>query len=489
MPDVGTLDHFKEWAHDLILDTGDNWVLEPFQEDIVSDVLAGFAEVWTVIPEGNGKTTLLAGIALYHADHTTTAFVPIGASSRDQAEIMYRQAEGFVFRTPGMRAHRKSETKGFQCQEGYRRIKNLRNGSRIQVYAADDRTADGVIPTLAILDELHRHRNLRLYRTWRGKLEKRGGQILTISTAGEPESEFEETRAKIIAEATERQNGGARVRAVGEDIVLHDWALRDRKKADDMDAVAEANPRKDITAEVLRKKRASPTMTDAHWLRFVCDIPAREHGQAILPEDWDALAEDFTPPKDGWHIGFIDLGWRIDCTGLGILTWESSERRLVHSVKVLEPPVDEGDIVRALVERQKQWEPFGWVYDPNAGGAQMVQLLDKGEHPQQGGVQFSQFIEHSQDNAPMSLAAARLDEAVRGHYLHHDGDADLRKHALNTVRKPLGGEKWKYDRPPDAKGERRQKYPIDAFTGLLIGHNVAVDEHSSPAGGNFPIFI
>jgi hypothetical protein len=32
-------------------------------------------------PEGNGKTTLLAAIALYHGDYTPSAFVPIGASS------------------------------------------------------------------------------------------------------------------------------------------------------------------------------------------------------------------------------------------------------------------------------------------------------------------------------------------------------------------------------------------------------------------------
>jgi hypothetical protein len=43
--------------------------------------------------------------------------------------------------------------------EGYRRIKCLRSGGRIQVFAADDRTGDGVF-TLALLDELHRHRDL-----------------------------------------------------------------------------------------------------------------------------------------------------------------------------------------------------------------------------------------------------------------------------------------------------------------------------------------
>jgi phage terminase large subunit-like protein len=169
-------------------------------------------------PGGQRQDDVHGGPRLYHGDYTESAFVPIGASSREQAEILYRQAEGLVMRTPGLRDR-------FKCQEGYRRIKCLRTGGRIQVYAADDRTADGIIPTLALLDELHRHRNLRLYRTWRGKLLKRNGQIVTISTAGEPGGEFEDTRANIRQMADDVRTDGCHTRAVGDDIVLHDWAI------------------------------------------------------------------------------------------------------------------------------------------------------------------------------------------------------------------------------------------------------------------------
>jgi phage terminase large subunit-like protein len=117
------------------------------------------------------------------------------------------------------------------------------------------------------------------------------------------------------------------------------------------------------------------------------------------------------------------------------------------------------------------------VYDPNAGGRQMVQLLEKGEHPRQDGVEFK-FIEHSQDNAPMGLAAVRLHEAIRKGWIRHDGDDGFKKHVTNAVRKSLGGEKWKYDRPPDALGRRRQQFPIDGLTGLLMGHSVAVAENA-----------
>jgi hypothetical protein len=58
-----------------------------------------------------------------------------------------------------------------------------------------------------------------------------------------------------------------------------------------MDAVALANPLGSLTASVLRKKRDSPTMTDEHWLRFVCNVATSLAGKGISPEAWDALAE------------------------------------------------------------------------------------------------------------------------------------------------------------------------------------------------------
>ena len=221
--DPFTIEHFREWALGLILDTGEPWHLEPFQEAFAVDVFDGVPECWLVVPEGNGKTTLVAGLALYHCEFRLMASVPVAASSREQAEIMYRQAEGFVLRSPRLyevvhsaiqvaKGKNKVEVPRFQCLEGYRRI-NHYAGGRIQVFAADDRTGDGVIPSLGIIDELHRHRDLSLYRTWAGKLLKRGGQIVTISTAGEPGSEFENTRERIRQDAPDLERTETFVRA------------------------------------------------------------------------------------------------------------------------------------------------------------------------------------------------------------------------------------------------------------------------------------
>jgi phage terminase large subunit-like protein len=256
-----TVDHWRRYAGLMVLDTGDCWVPEDFQCEIASDIFSGVDETWVVIPEGNAKTTLMSGVSLYHGDYRPTAEVLLAAASRDQAGLLFSQAAGFVDRSPGFRER-------FRVFEGYRRIKCLRSGGRLQVFAADDRTGDGVIPTMGFIDEGHRHRDLKLVRTWRGKLAKRGGQLVMMCTAGEPGTEFEDARARALMDAEDVAVEGSHTRAVGPDVVLHDWSVPKGADVNDMSVVKAANPLSTITEDVLAGKRRSPSMTDTHWRRF-----------------------------------------------------------------------------------------------------------------------------------------------------------------------------------------------------------------------------
>ena len=123
----------------------------------------------------------------------------MGAAAARQAKIIFTQAKGFVDRTDGM-------SDRFKCLDGIRVIRSRRNGGiGIEVYAHDPNTGDGVIPyPFAILDELHRHPDLHLYSLWLGKLVKRGAQLLAASTAGEPNSPFENLRDQVRNRATKR---------------------------------------------------------------------------------------------------------------------------------------------------------------------------------------------------------------------------------------------------------------------------------------------
>ncbi|HEY6115121.1 MAG TPA: hypothetical protein VI172_04100, partial [Candidatus Dormibacteraeota bacterium] len=144
-----TLAHFTLWSSALVLDTGGRWQLEDFQARFVEDLFLGLPENWFILPEGNGKTTLIAGVVLYHLEHKPAAWVPWAAASREQAEIGYQQAKGFVVRSPSLK-------KRFRCYDGYRRIvftavdgdEEDELAPKMQIFAADQKTGDGVIPTL-----------------------------------------------------------------------------------------------------------------------------------------------------------------------------------------------------------------------------------------------------------------------------------------------------------------------------------------------------
>ena len=208
--DPFTVPHFEAWAAGLTLDTGQKWGLEAFQALFLEDLFARHGSpgcCWLVIPEGNTKTTTTAGLALYYLEHFPNASIPVAATSKEQADTLYGQAEGFVIRSdrltepmpdlvkigkgrlglnPSTRYEQelKTQVSRFTAQEGFRRIRYFAGG-RIQIRAADDRTGDGIIPRgIMIIDELHRHRNLSLYRTWLGKAEKANAQLIVISTAG-----------------------------------------------------------------------------------------------------------------------------------------------------------------------------------------------------------------------------------------------------------------------------------------------------------------
>ena len=99
-------------------------------------------------------------------------------------------------------------------------------------------------------------------------------------------------------------------------------------------------------------------------------MPPALRARGIQPEEWDALFEEGVEAnRSAWSMGFLDLGWQIDCTAMGVLVWESETRRVIAGVKVFEPPVHEAEVVEGLVALQREFSPPGWAFDPNAWAA------------------------------------------------------------------------------------------------------------------------
>jgi phage terminase large subunit-like protein len=368
---------------------------------------------------------------LYHAQFLPNARVVVAGSSRQQAEWLYQAAAGFVDRSPEIRYR-------FKCQEGYRRIRYDAGGSRIQIFAADDRTGDGVIPTLAVLEELHRHRDLSLYRTWRGKLEKRGGQLVAISTAGEPEGDFEAVRKRMRDQATERSGRGSFLRAATETTVLHEYAVPEGRDPEHLPTVKKANPLKAITPAQLRRKLDSPAMTPSHWRRFVCGMPARLDSW-VEPPAWDRLKVDIGGLEPG-DQAVLALRVGAGC-GIGIAVPRDDERVAVGIRTIAAPPsgrVPFREMEAALEELCEIYEVLEIGYDPKQIGTAWSVLEERG----------LPMVSIPQTPPRLASATATLWRLISGELLMHDGDAELRRQVLaGRTQETLGG--WRLDPTPD----------------------------------------
>ena len=440
-----TLPHFRAWASDLILDTGQSWHPEDFQEWFIEDLFAGFPEAWLIVPEGNTKTTTLAGISLYHCEFRPFAAVAVAAASREQAEIMYRQAEGFVLRSERLYASvhsaiqaakgkRKTDVPRFVCLEGYRRI-NHHAGGRIQVFAADDRTGDGVIPTLGVIDEPHRQRDLSLYRTWSGKLAKRDGQLAAISTSGEPGSDFELTRERIREQADDIRRDGSFTRYATKRIVLHEWALPETEDPEDIAAVKRANPFSGITIEMLTEKRNSPTMTMHHWLRFVCNRPTVDADTWLGPNAgpvWDALDQPYVLRKPVQTYIGVDIALKRDTSAVVVMQRRADSgpdgRPWYHAIARIwvpteDRPVDVTDVMKHIRDLADAYRVEAIAYDPRFFDVPAKMLADEG----------LPMVEVPQTPERMSPAVGSLYEAVLNGQITHEDDPAFASHILNAV--------------------------------------------------------
>jgi phage terminase large subunit-like protein len=469
-PEPFTLAHFAQWASELTLDTEQPWEIEDFQAWFVEDLFLGLPANWLIVPEGNAKTTLTAGLAVYHAEFRTSAFAPIGASSREQAETLFRQAEGFIVRSDRLNGNG-AKSGLFETLPGYRLIRGKEpNTSRIQVYAADEKTGDGVIPTLAIIDEPHRQKNMGLYRTWRGKLTKRKGQIVAISTSGEPGSEFETTRDKIrqSVEVVERTETFLRGRSPS--MVFHEWAMPEKGDVEDLELVKRCNPLKAMTLAEIAGKRESPDWNLAHWRRMVCNLPTREENSAITEAEWYAArSSEQIPAGQSIFLG-LDLGWKWDTTAAVPFWHRDHGFRLFGPAEVLVPPRN-GDsthpqTIKDAILRIHARNPIDTVVMDMTNGEEIAHWLEDELR--------ATVVDRTQNNPNAIQDYACFMEALRNGWLKHSGDAALKSHALNAIARLLPSG-VRFDRVSSSRaGTKQDQRVIDALTAAAMVHAVAV---------------
>jgi len=409
----------------LTTENGDPLGLHEFQRRMLGDFFDGCRETLILISKKNGKSTLLGALALFHLCSTPDAECVIAAASRDQAGIMLRQAQGFIRRSPHLQE---------RLQVKQREIVHKKLGGRIRILASDVDTADGVIPTLALVDELHRHKSAELYGVFGDGLGPRNGQMITISTAGDSEdSPLGHLRAKAHQLPGVKREGVYR-HGRHDGFALHEWALEANEDREDLELVAQANPAPWQTVAVLRERRNSPSMTEWRWARFACGIWGLGSEPAFDRDLWDSLAAEQNLPPDGT---FITLGFdgarRRDTTVL-VGTTIATGHQFVLGVWARpevaddewEVPEDEVDqVVEHAFETWDVWRLYG---DP----PYWESALDRwaAEYGKERVVRW-----WTNRLKKMAYALRAWVNDWREGVLSHDGDETLSLHIGNAVRR------------------------------------------------------
>ncbi len=433
---------------------------------MLTDYFNGAKESLILIPKKNGKTTLLAALALYHLIVTDDAACYIGASSREQASILYKQAHGYIRRSKWLDEY-------VDAKPGYREIRSRRDSGLVQVLAADANTADGVIPTLALVDELHRHKNSDLYAVFRDGLGPRKGQMITISTAGDDENSPLGLLRQGAHALKEQKHEGTYRYARKDGFAMHEWALDPDDDREDLELVLQANPAPWQTLEGLRERLESPSTRSWEWARFACGVWVSGEDSAVSEKEWRDCADPHAEIPDGTTgvtIG-IDLGWKWDSTAI-VPVYKDGEKIVVHTPTIIVPPQDGTstpveDIWAPIEEMAARWPAATFVLDPEAGGEQLAQRIDN-ELP------GSRVATHSQKATTMSLAAQRLSDAIAEKKIRHPDDPQLNAHVLAAAAKPVG-EGFRFVK------QSKKKMPIDGIIGLAMAVSTLHEEPPAPS--------
>ena len=132
------------------------------------------------LPKKQGKSTTLAGIALYMTafDSEPGAEVYGAACDREQAGIIYREAASMVRASPGLSKH-------LEVIDSRKTIVHKASNSFYRVLSADAFRAEGLNIHALLFDELHAQRDRRLWDALRyGGAARRSPLLLSITTAG-----------------------------------------------------------------------------------------------------------------------------------------------------------------------------------------------------------------------------------------------------------------------------------------------------------------
>lgn len=300
-----------------------------WQEDLIRRALAldfdtglpVYGTVYVEIPKKNAKSWTSAFFPLYRLMFPLTPQVHCygAASSRDQASIVFENAATMVRESRLLSADVK-------ILDSTKRIVRRDGRGVYRVISSDGNTWDGVMPNLAVKDEIHRWKtdaSQALHHAInKGTISDPTAQVIEITTAGDPQSSpLWLARRQRAERALAKPGSDPRFlailhRANPEKVAAdpHYWMTREAR--------AEANPsHEDNPGGFLRDEAIVEQMADGEsaYKRFHLNIPSQEEDRLLSLEDWHACAAPLRPLAGRLCAAGFDLSEVNDFTALSII--------------------------------------------------------------------------------------------------------------------------------------------------------------------------
>ncbi len=241
------------------------------------------------VAKKNGKTTLAAGLGLYMliADGEAGAEVYPGAVNREQAGFTFEEAARMVEKSPHLSSR-------IEVIRSTKTLVYRKTNSRLRALSADVASHEGLNVSFWIMDELHVHKNRRLYDTLRyGGASRTQPLGMIITTAGEydPTSigwEMHEYAENVINGTYEDWEMHAAIYSIDKD---DDWT--------DPDVWSKANPSLGVTVYVeeltaMCQEALNSPDKQGGYKRYRMSVWVQTKDGFVDMDAWNACAEWFS---------------------------------------------------------------------------------------------------------------------------------------------------------------------------------------------------
>ena len=278
-----------------------------------------FRETMFLVGRKNGKTTLMAGIALYllTADYEGAAEIYSVATKKDQARKALTEAVNMIKQSPELRAVLKKRRND---------VYFAATSSKFEALASDSNTLGGLNSHGVIIDELHAIRDRNLYEVMKQSTSsRRQPLIVMITTAGT-------VRECIFDDMYEYACRVADGEEVDEAFLPILYELDERSEWLDPKMWIKANPGlgKIKQVETLRSFVERAKKNPADRAVVLCkDFNVRENGStAWLPFDVinNEATFDLADVYDTYAIGGCDLSSTTDLTCATLLIRKPNDK-------------------------------------------------------------------------------------------------------------------------------------------------------------------